>query len=161
MRAGHSFLGALSVMADDAGEPSRREFRRALQDEQLGVPVQTALATVATRMRSLDVEYVGLVAQLQTETGGNTAEVLDRVTETIRERNSLMRLVRVLTAQGRLGGWVVSLLPLGLVLALNLLNPGYLSPLLESNTGRVLLVLGASFMVAGLVTIRKIVDIKV
>ena len=89
MRAGHSFLGALSVMADDAGEPSRREFRRALQDEQLGVPVQTALATVATRMRSVDVEYVGLVAQLQTETGGNTAEVLDRVTETIRERNSL------------------------------------------------------------------------
>jgi tight adherence protein B len=161
MRAGHSFLGALSVMADDAGEPSRREFRRVLQDEQLGVPVQAALVTVAARMRSPEVEYVGLVAQLQTETGGNTAEVLDRVTETIRERNSLTRLVRVLTAQGRLGGWVVSLLPLGLVVALNLLNPGYLSPLLESSTGRLLLILGGSFMVAGMVAIRKIVDIKV
>jgi tight adherence protein B len=161
MRAGHSFLGALAVMAEEAGEPSRREFKRVLNDEQLGVPVQTALATVAARMRNVDVEYVGLVAQLQTETGGNTAEVLDRVTETLRERNSLLRLVRVLTAQGRLGGWIVSLMPVALVFILNVLNPDYLDPLLQSGIGRVLLVLGACFIVAGILSIRRIVDIKV
>jgi tight adherence protein B len=161
MRAGHSFLGALAVMADDAGEPARGEFKRVLTDERLGIPVQEALATVARRMRNPDVEYVGLIAQLQTETGGNTAEVLDRVTETIRERHALHRMVRTLTAQGRLGGWVVSLMPVGLVLALNVLNPNYLSPLYHTTSGRVLLGMGAACIVSGMFAIRKIVDIKV
>jgi len=161
MRAGHSFLGALAVMVDDAGEPSRREFRRVVAEEKLGTPIQQALATVARRMRNGDVEYVGLVAQLQTETGGNTAEVLDRVTETIRERNALHRLVRTLTAQGRLGGWVVSLLPVGLIFALNVINPNYLDPLVETGSGKVLLAIGASCVVAGMFVIRRIVDIKV
>lgn len=161
MRAGHSFLGALTVMTKDAGEPARREFQRVITDEHLGVPIQDALATVARRMRNPDVEYVGLVAQLQTETGGNTAEVLDRVTDTIRERNALHRLVRTLTAQGRLGGWVVSLLPVGLIVALNVINPDYLDPLLESGRGKALFLVGIGCIVAGMVTIRKIVDIKV
>jgi tight adherence protein B len=112
-------------------------------------------------MRNPDVEYVGLIAQLQTETGGNTAEVLDRVTETIRERHALHRMVRTLTAQGRLGGWVVSLMPVGLVLALNVLNPDYLDPLYHTTTGRVLLGMGAACIVSGMLAIRKIVDIKV
>jgi tight adherence protein B len=161
MRAGHSFLGALAVMVDDAGEPSRREFRRVLSDEQLGVTLQDALNSVARRMRNPDVEYVGLVAQLQSETGGNTAEVLDRVTETIRERNGLERLVRTLTAQGRLGGWVVSLMPVGLVLALNVINPNYLDPLLQSGGGQALLGVGVLCIVTGMFAIRRIVDIKI
>jgi tight adherence protein B len=161
MRAGHSFLGALTVMVDDAGEPSRREFRRVVSDEQLGVSLQEALGSVARRMRNPDVDYVGLVAQLQTETGGNTAEVLDRVTETIRERNGLERLVRTLTAQGRLGGWVVSLMPVGLVLALNVINPNYLDPLLQSGGGQALLGAGVLCIVSGMFAIRRIVDIKI
>jgi tight adherence protein B len=161
MRAGHSFLGALAVMVDDAGEPSRREFRRVLSDEKLGVTLQEALGSVARRMRNPDVEYVGLVAQLQTETGGNTAEVLDRVTETIRERNGLQRLVRTLTAQGRLGGWVVSLMPVGLVLALNVINPHYLDPLLQSGGGKALLGAGVLCIATGMFAIRRIVDIKI
>ena len=112
LRAGHSFIAALSVMVKDAPEPSRKEFRRVVQDEQLGISVEQSLEVVYERMRCEDVIYVGLIATLQRDTGGNTAEVLDKVVETMRERGKLRRLVRTLTAQGRLGGWIVTALPI-------------------------------------------------
>ena len=85
LRAGHSFIGALSVVVNDAAEPSKSEFQRVIADEQLGVPIDEALHVVVERMDSRELEQVALVAALQRETGGNTAEVLDSVTETIRE----------------------------------------------------------------------------
>ena len=84
MRTGHSTMGALSVMVDSAIEPSKSEFRRVLQDEQLGVPLDDALMVMARRMQSYDAEQIALVMRLQREAGGNTAEVLDRVAEVIR-----------------------------------------------------------------------------
>ena len=99
MRTGHSTMGALSVMVDSAIEPSKTEFRRVLQDEQLGVPLDDALMVMARRMQSYDAEQIALVMRLQREAGGNTAEVLDRVAEVIRGRMELRRLVEVLTAQ--------------------------------------------------------------
>ena len=102
LRAGHSFIGALSVVVNDAAEPSKSEFQRVVADEQLGVSIDDALHVVVERMDSRELEQVALVAALQRETGGNTAEVLDRVTETIRERFELRRTVRTLTAQGRM-----------------------------------------------------------
>ena len=99
MRTGHSTMGALSVMVDSAIEPSKTEFRRVLQDEQLGVPLDDALMVMARRMQSYDAEQLALVMRLQREAGGNTAEVLDRVAEVIRGRMELRRLVDVLTAQ--------------------------------------------------------------
>ena len=111
MRAGHSFAGALQQAADGATEPRAPRLQRAVTDERLGVPIDVALAAVGRRMRNDELEYVGLVANLQRETGGNTAEVLDRVIETTRARQQLRRLVRTLTAQGRLGGAIVSALP--------------------------------------------------
>ncbi len=101
MRTGHSTMGALSVMIDSAIEPSKSEFRRVLQDEQLGVPLDDALMVMARRMESYDAEQIALVMRLQREAGGNTAEVLDRVAEVIRGRMELRRLVEVLTAQAR------------------------------------------------------------
>ena len=93
MRTGHSTMGALSVMVDSADEPSKSEFRRVLQDEQLGVPLDDALMVMARRMQSYDAEQIALVMRLQREAGGNTAEVLDRVAEVIRGRMELRRLV--------------------------------------------------------------------
>ena len=87
-----------------------------IADEQLGVPLEESLDRVAKRMKSRDMEQVVLVASVQSETGGNVAEVLDRVTESIRERQEVRRLVRVLTAQGRLARWIVSALPVGLLI---------------------------------------------
>ena len=161
MRAGHSLVGALSVVVEDCPEPSRAEFRRVIADEQLGVPLEEAFNVVAGRMASRELEQVALVAALQRETGGNTAEVLDRVAETIRGRFELRRLVRTLTAQGRMSRWVVSLLPVGLLLLISSISPGYMRPLFVNPVGRVLLVVAGVMIVAGSLVIRRIVDIKV
>jgi tight adherence protein B len=161
LRAGHSLVGALSVVVDDAPDPSRGEFRRVLADEQLGVPLEDALEVVATRMESRDVKQVALVAALQHETGGNTAEVLDRVAETVRERFELRRLVKTLTAQGRMSRWVLTSLPIFLLIVITLLNPRYMSPLYTHSTGRVLLIAAAVMVTCGSLVIRKIINIKV
>jgi tight adherence protein B len=161
MRAGHSFVGALAVAVEDAPEPAKTEFRRVVADERLGVPLEAALGVVVRRMESRDLEQVVLVATLQRETGGNTAEVIDRVAETIRERTELRGLVRILTAQGRMSRWVVTSLPVGLLLLITAINPAYMDPLYGTTVGRVLLVLAASMVVAGSFVIKRIVTIKV
>jgi tight adherence protein B len=161
MRAGHSFSGALSVVAEDAPEPTQREFRRVLADERLGVPLDQALQVVVARMASNDFQQVALVAALQRETGGNTAEVLDRVTETVRDRVALQRMIKTLTAQGRMSRWVVSGLPVALLAAITLINPEYIRPLYVEPLGRALLVLAGLMVVSGSLVIKRIVDIKV
>ena len=161
MRAGQSFVGAVAVAVQDAAEPFKRELQRAVTDERLGVSLDEAIGRVADRMRSEELAYVGLVAALQRNTGGNTAEVLDRITETIRARAELSRLVRTLTAQGRLGGGVVTALPLMAGLFFAVTQPDYFDPLTSSSGGMTLLALGGAMLVAGWLVIRKIVDIKV
>jgi tight adherence protein B len=161
MRAGHSFVGALSVAADDAGEPARTELGRAVADEQLGVPLEEALRTVMRRMRNADLEQVILVGLVQRESGGNTAEVIDRVAATIRERAALRRMIDTLTAQGQLSRWIVSLLPVGLLLLVSAINPTYMSPLYETGVGNVLLVVCAALLVSGSLVIKRIVNIKI
>ena len=89
LRAGHSLVGAMNVMLEGAAEPFKSEFRRVLQDEQLGVPLDDALMVMSRRMDNLDVEQVAIVTRLQREAGGNTAEVLDRVVDNIRGRMEL------------------------------------------------------------------------
>ena len=161
LRAGHSFIGALAVVANDAPEPARREFQRVVADEQLGVPIEDSLREVARRMANNDVEQVALLAELQREAGGNMAEVLDTVVDTIRDRFDLRRLVKTLTAQGRMARWILSLLPAFLLCVISLLNPGYVRPLFASTGGRLGLMLAAAMVVAGSLVIKRIVNIKV
>jgi tight adherence protein B len=161
LRVGHSFVGALSVMIDESDDPARTEFRRAMTDEQLGMPVEEALVTVAERMANSDLEQVALVASLQRQTGGNTAQVLDTVVETIRERAEIRRLVKTLTTQGRAARWVLTGLPVLMFLLLTAINSEYMHPLYHTTTGQVLLVLAAIMVIAGGTLIKRIVDIKV
>ncbi len=161
MRAGHSFVGAMAAVVTDSPQPSKREFERVIQDEQLGASVEEALGEVGTRMRNDEVEQVGLIAVLQRETGGNTAEVLDRVSETVRERGKLRRLVQSLTAQGRLGGIVVSALPIALVAAISVLNPHFLDPMITQTAGKIVVGVAILLIVLGWVAIYKIINIKV
>ena len=161
LRAGHSLIGALSVVVADAAEPSRTEFQRVIADEQLGVPLDVALDKVVERMKNRDLEQVALVASVQSETGGNAAEVLDQVTVSIRERHELRRLVRTLTAQGRLARWVVSGLPVVLLLAIEVENPAYVSPMFHHTIGLAALMLGVVMIVLGSFVIGRIVDIEV
>jgi tight adherence protein B len=161
MRAGQTFIGALTTVVEDAPEPSRRELRRALTDEALGVPLSDALSQVTERMKSEDFQHVTIVATLQRDTGGNTAEVVDLVSETIRERIEIRRMVRGLTAQGRLAGGILSLLPVGLLLIISLLNPAYAHPLFHKTVGLVALGVGLALTVSGSLVIRRIVDIEI
>jgi tight adherence protein B len=161
MRAGHSFVGALSVADQDAPQPVRREFDRAIADERLGIAVEDALDAVGERMDSADMTHVALVAKLQRKTGANSAEVLDRVAATLRERQELRRHIRVLTAQQRMARWVLTALPVGLIVALSLINPEYMAPMFEESSGRILLGIGIFGIVFGSYLLKRLVDIKV
>jgi tight adherence protein B len=161
LRAGHSLVGAMDVMVEGADEPSKTEFRRVLQDEQLGVPIDQALMVTSQRMENIDIDQVAIVTRLQREAGGNTAEVIDRVAENIRGRMEIRRLIKVLTAQGRLARWILTGLPLVLVGFLLMINPDWLTPLTSTNIGRAFLVLWALMLIAGSIVIKRIVEIEV
>jgi len=161
LRGGYSLTGAIGVIGADAPEPSATEFGRVAADERLGVPIETSLRDVSRRMASPDVEQLAAVAILQRETGGNIAEVLDRVTEVIRERNDLRRTVRVLTSQGRMARAILTSLPIVLLAILTVINPDYLSPLFDRGAGQVLLGVGALMLISGSLIIKKIVDVEV
>jgi len=161
MRAGHSFVGALSVAVEDAPEPAQTEFRRMIADEKLGISLEEGLKVVARRMQSADLDQVVMVAMLQRETGGSTAEVIDRIAELIRERAELRQIVRTLTAQGRMSRWVVTALPAVLLLLVTAVNPSYMAPLYSTSTGHTLLALGVAMAATGSWAIKRIVDVKV
>lgn len=161
MRAGQTFMGGLRAVLEDAPEPSRRELRRAVTDESLGIPLAEALEQVTERMNSEDFKHVAVVASLQRETGGNTAEVIDLVADTIRQRLEIRRMVRGLTAQGRLAGMILSFLPVGLLLMISMINPGYTHPLFHKTVGIVVLIIGVCLSGTGSFVINKIVNIKV
>jgi tight adherence protein B len=161
LRSGHSFIGALSVMVVETEEPSRTEFQRAITDEQLGMVPEEALTKVARRMANEDLEQVALVAALQRQTGGNTAEVLDTVVQTIRERFDLRRLVRTLTAQARISQWVLTGLPVGIGAMVSLLNPHYVKPLYTTGKGQVMLAVAVAMVITGSLLIRRIANIKI
>jgi tight adherence protein B len=161
LRAGHSLVGALSVVVNDSEEPTKSEFQRVVADERLGVPLEDAFDVVVERMDSRELGQVSLVASLQRRTGGNSAEVLDRVVETIRERAELRRLVKTLTAQGRISRWIVTALPVVLLVAISVINPHYIAPLVHTGGGRIILLIAAIFVAGGSLVIDRIVDIKV
>ncbi len=161
LRSGHSFAGALAVVVESASEPMKSEMQRVVADEQLGIPVQDSLNVVAKRMASRDVEQLALVAQLQREAGGDAAEVIDTVAATVRERFDLKRLIHTLTMQGRMSRWIVTALPIVVVLAVRFENPDYFHPLTSTLGGRIILILAAGWAIAGSFVIKRIVEIEV
>jgi tight adherence protein B len=161
MRAGHSMISGVGLLAEGASEPSQGEFQRVVADEQLGMPLENALGLVAVRMNAQDMEQVSLVAELHRQTGGNMAEVLDRVAEAVRARAELNRELRTLTAQARGSRWIVTLIPPTLLVLVYLLNPSYLEPLFSTGTGNLLLALSVGMIVAGSVVMSRIVRIEV
>lgn len=161
MRAGHSFSGALSVMVDNADEPSQSELRRAVSDDQLGIPTDEAIRRVADRMASRDLHQVALLSELQRTSGGNAAEVLDTVVETIRERGEVRRLLRTLTAQGRMARWILTLLPVAVAGLLEVIQPDVMRPLFTTNAGYAALTIAGLMVISGSFVIQKIVDIEV
>jgi tight adherence protein B len=161
LRAGHSFTAALASVVEQSTDPSQRELRRAVNDEQLGMPIDEAIRRVAERMESRDLEQVALVAELQRTTGGNVAEVLDVVVATIRDRQDVRRMIRTLTAQGRMARWILTGLPVFTGLAFYAIQPKLAGPFYGATVGQVVLLMAALSVIVGSLLIQKVIEIDV
>jgi tight adherence protein B len=160
MRSGRSMVAGIALMAEESAEPTQGEFRRVMADEELGMPLSEALTGVVARMKAPDMEQVSLVAELQSKTGGNMAEVLDRVADSVRERAELNREVRALTAQARISRTVVTGIPPAIVGIIAVINPSYLDPLLHTASGQALVVIAILLMALGSWVMGRIVRIE-
>lgn len=161
LRAGHGLVAALATSVRTAPEPSRTEWGNVVSDETLGVSLDEAMSSLAQRMASDDVEQVALVASLHQRTGGNMAEVLDRVADAVRERAELRRQLRTLSAQARMSRWVLTALPVVIALLTLVIDPSYVQPLYTTAGGLVALGLAASLVTVGSLILRKLTEIEV
>ena len=161
LRAGHSFLQALDTTAREIQAPANVEFQRLVSEIRLGRPAEDALEALADRVGSPDFRWAVLAVNIQREVGGNLAEILDNVSDTLRERAMMRRQIRVLTAEGRLSAWVLAILPFAIALYMFAVNPKYISLLFTKQIGLVMLGVGGVLMVLGILWMRKIVDIDV
>jgi tight adherence protein B len=161
LRAGHSFMQSLDTTAKEIPQPAAGEFQRVVSEIRLGRGTDDALEALAQRVGSPDFMWAVLAVNIQREVGGNLAEILDNVADTLRERATMRRQVRVLTAEGRLSAWVLALLPMAIAAYMTIVNPEYIGLLVTTKLGWFMLGIAAFLLVAGILWMRKIVDIDV
>jgi tight adherence protein B len=171
LRSGYSVLQGMEAIATELPAPVSKEFERMVQEVRLGLSLEEAMANMLRRMPSEDLDLIITAVNIQREVGGNLAEILDIISYTIRERVRIKGEIRTLTAQGRLTGWIVSLLPVGLGVVLYTINPEYGGQMLVREApfiipgvlpcGWIVIGIGAFMIVLGILAVRKIVDIEV
>jgi tight adherence protein B len=162
LRSGYSVMQALEAISREAPEPSATEVRRVVQEVQLGISMEDALAHLLVRMPSDDLDLVITAVNIQREVGGNLAEILEVISHTIRERIKLKGEIRVLTAQGRITGYLIGGLPIVLALFLMLVNPHYMEQLFSDKLcGWPMIGLGLGMIGIGTAIIQRIVDIEI
>ncbi len=161
LRAGHSLVAALGLVARESPDPIGAEFRICFEEQNYGLELRTAMNNLLARVPLQDLRIVVTAILIQKESGGNLAEVLDKTAYVIRERYRLRRQVRVHTAQGRLTGWILTFLPIVLGMALYMINPDSMSLLWRREIGIKLLYAASGMMVVGALIIRKIVNMEV
>lgn len=161
LRAGYSLLQAVEAVASEAPDPTAREFGRAMVEARLGRSVSDSLGGIVERTQSQDFEWAVMAIEIQREVGGNLAEVLSTVANTMLQRNRLRGEIRALTAEGRLSAIVLGALPFVMFLFLWLTNREYLQPLLDETFGQIAIGVGVLLIAAGIFWLKKIVDIDV
>src|SRR5262245_39072129 len=161
MRAGFSFAQGLEAVAEEASEPSKRELQRVYAESRLGRPIEDALEDSADRMQSIDLVWAVMAIRIQREVGGNLAELLDTVAETMTERERLRHEIIALTAEGRLSAWVLGVFPPAFAVILYLIQPDYMSTLFNSAIGVTAVVISAVMAGFGFLWLRKIMAIEV
>ena len=161
LQAGHSLQQAVATAAQEAGDPIAGELQRVLTETRLGRPLEEAFEAMAQRVGSVDFRWTVMAINLQRQVGGNLAEVLGTVGQTIRERSALQRQVRALSAEGRLSCTILTVLPVLMFGALLVFNPVFLSPLYTTRTGLLMLAVAAVLMVVGIVWMKKLTQIEV
>jgi tight adherence protein B len=161
MQAGLSLAQALDTVVREGQEPLAGEFRRALVETRLGVPIETALESIGERMESADFSWTVMAIRIQREVGGNLAELLLNVAATLREREYLRRQVKALSAEGRFSAYILLALPPAIILYMSVTNPGYLHPLLHTTIGYVMVGAMLVLMILGFFTMKKLVKVEV
>lgn len=161
LRSGYSMMQGVEAAAQEVIEPTRRELQRVVTEARLGMPLETALHNVSVRMDSRDFEWAVMAIGIQRAVGGNLAELLDTVSETMRSRERLRRDIKSLTAEGRMSAIVLGLLPVLIGGAIYLLNPDYMESLLDRTMGILVLGGAGALMVLGFAWMYKIIDIEV
>ena len=161
LRAGHSFTGAIQLVAQEMPDPIGPEFQKVFDEQNLGIPLRTALVGLTDRNDLLDVKFFVTAILIQRETGGNLAEIIDKIAYVIRERFRVQGQLKIFTAQARMSGTVLAFLPLSVAIVLYYLNPGYMKPLWEDPIGRFMILGAVIFQILGMLVIRKIIRIKI
>jgi tight adherence protein B len=159
--AGHSMGSSIELVASQSPEPLAFEFVQVYQQQRLGLHFRDALLQMGSRVPSRDLQFLVTAILVQKETGGDLTEILARASHVIRDRVRIEGEVRTHTAQGRLTGWVLGLLPIVILVIINLLSPGYSDILFHDPIGLRLLYAGGIFIVVGGLVIRRIVDVQV
>ena len=161
LRAGHSMSSAIEIIVQQSVEPLAGEFATVYQQQRFGIPFRDALMEMSERVPSKDLRFLVTAILVQKETGGDLTEILDRTTHVIRERGRIEGEIRTYTAQGRLTGWILGLLPVIMLLIINIVTPGYSDVLFHDPVGQKMLYAGGTLIIIGGLIIRKIVDIQV
>jgi tight adherence protein B len=168
LRAGSSFLQSIEMVVRESQPPISTEFNRVVREVNLGLPFDQALGNLVRRVRSDDLELMTTAINIQHQVGGNLAEILDSIAFTIRERVRIKGEIRTLTAQGRMSGYVVGFLPIGLLAIISAIAPQFVGPMFEKPPeafglplGVCLLAMGGIMMLIGFLFIRRIVNIEV
>jgi tight adherence protein B len=161
LRAGYSFLQGLEAVVQETSDPMARELRRVLAEARLGRPLEDALGDVAARMQSTDFDWSVMAIRIQREVGGNLAELLQTVADTMVQRSRLRGEVKALTAEGRISGVIMGLLPVGLGLFMFTASPGYINDLFTSVMGWAMVIGSAVMAGVGFAWIQKIIKIEV
>ena len=161
LRAGHSFTNVLQMVGAELPEPLSGEFRAAHQEINYGVPMNEALHNLADRIPLTDLRYLVIAVVIQRESGGNLAEILGNISHIIRERLKLIGQVRVLSAEGRMSAWILSLLPFVVMAVMSVSNLSYIDMLWTDPTGIKLLWCGAGMILFGVFWLRRVIHIHV
>lgn len=161
LRAGHALTAVLEMVGTETAEPIASEFRRMAEEHSLGLPLRDATMNLVSRLPRDDMRFLATAILLQKETGGNLALILDKTAAVARERSRLRGQLRIYTAQGRISGWVLCLLPFIMFGALSLLNWQFEKLLFTEDLGRKFVYFGLGLMLIGVLWVRKIIDVKV
>jgi tight adherence protein B len=161
LQAGHAFPEALHMVSTEMPEPIATEFRKAYEEQNLGLSLKLALENLAERVPLLDLRLCITAIMIQRETGGNLAEVLEKVAYTIRERFRILEDLKTLTTSSRMSAWILCGLPIFIAVAVTVMNPEYMSVLWNDPRGHKLLAVAAALQITGMLVIRKILRIKI
>jgi tight adherence protein B len=161
LRAGYSLMQGVEAVSQEVSEPMGRELRRVVTEARLGRPLEEALEGVASRMESGDFAWAVMAIRIQREVGGNLAELLVTVAETMTERERLRRDVNALTAEGKVSAIVLGILPVGLGLFIYTANPGYMDPLFEETIGKILLFGSILLAFLGFWWMKKTIEVDI